>query len=163
MYRIVLLIFVLSISLFACQEDFPVVPPVYEIRITVVDSLQQPVADAWVHVFNDFGDWSAERAENPTGTPITSSLALETGITDANGQVVFEGIIRPTSVLNETVFTPEGMYMRATSAQVINADTSYLTNDPTGVNTGFENSYLPFDTVMGGGREVLREVIVEVR
>lgn len=165
MKRIFVFVIALAMALPACQEDVPVEPPVYEITVVVVDTVQQPVAGARVYLLDTSDDLRAEQAQNPAGRPVASPYAFETGVPDGAGQVVFAGVVRPASVINQTVYRPEGVYVRAVAARVVSADTTFLTNDPASLATPVEQgiNYFPFDEVTGGGQQIAREIRVEVR
>lgn len=148
--------------LFACGEADEVQPPVYELMIVVTDTLQQPLVGAWVNLFNEFEELRAEKTQNPQGLPGASTEALQSGMTDVDGRIVFFGIIRPGSVINGTLYTSFDLYVRTTALRVAGNDTTYLTND-VAIYNGPTPDVIKFDNVTGGGQQVAKTVTIEVK
>ena len=148
--------------LFACDEKPEIEPPVYELTIVVTDTLRQALVGAWVNLFNEFDELRAEKTQNPQGLPGASSEALQSGMTDADGRIVFSGIIRPGSVLNGTLYSPFALYVRSTALRVAGNDTTYLTNDVARYN-GPTPDVISFETITGGGQQIARTIEIEVR
>lgn len=152
---------IIGLLLFACGEADEVQPPVYELTIVVSDTLQQPLSGAWVNLFNEWEELKAEKTQNPAGVPGTSALALQSGMTDANGTVVFSGIIRPGSVVNQTLYNSNALFVRATTLRAVGNDTTYLTNDV--LNADPTSDMISFEVIIGSGQQVAKTVTIEVK
>lgn len=149
----------------SCQKEIPKITPLIDLDLVVSDSLGQPVQGARAWVFGGESRYNSYLEDNPEGKlqrPFLYDISLieavygdSLAISDEAGLILFRGWKVPGIYTNDDYITSP-LYFRVEYTQIINGDTTYLTNDE-------ELHMISFEEYLDYGEKIARTVEVMIK
>lgn len=138
-------------------------PPQYDITVTVLDDLGNPIPEANVFLFESSEEYRSHLENNPNADPLLEpSLVKAFGTSNDQGIVLFPGLIFPGTVSNREAYYPSGFFIRGHKVIIEDQESIVLDNNPEPIQRLFENEFR-LESVIGDGKKLEKQVEIELK